>query len=76
MEPTKELADELFRDKVRQARATSPEQRFWEGARLFDHVCRIMTDGIRARHPDASEEEVKKILFRQIEIARKLEQST
>ncbi len=76
MEPTQKLADELFRDKVRQARATPPEERFWESARLFDHVCRIMTDGIRSRYPNASDEEVKRMLFRQVEIARQLEQAT
>ena len=32
MEPTKELADELFRDKVRQARATRPDERMLDGA--------------------------------------------
>ena len=74
MEPTIELADELFRDKVRQARRTSPEERLLDGARLFDHACRVMMDGIRNRYPDASQEEVTRLLFHRMEIGRGLEE--
>jgi hypothetical protein len=74
MPPTQELIDELFRDKVRQARATSPVDRFLDGARLFDYACLVTLAGIRHLHPTAGEADVKKILCNRIEIARQLEQ--
>ena len=73
MQPTKELIDELFLDKVRQARNTPPVERLLNGARLFDFSCRIMCDGIRHQHPDAGPEEVKRLLFERIALSRKLE---
>jgi hypothetical protein len=75
MQPTKELIDELFWDKVRRARTANPVDKFFDGARLFDFVCRIMKDGIRDRFPDASEQEINRRLSEQVAIARKLENS-
>jgi hypothetical protein len=45
MQPTKELIDELYRERVEKARQMSPEEKFFGGARLFDRSCRIMADG-------------------------------
>jgi hypothetical protein len=75
MEPSKPLADELYREEVLRARAMSPEARLLEGARLFDRVCRIMADGIRYQYPDADEQQVQDILRQRLRLARQLEQS-
>jgi hypothetical protein len=75
MEPSKPLADELYREEVLRARAMSPEARLLEGARLFDRVCRIMADGIRHQYPEADEHQVQEILRQRLQLARRLEQS-
>lgn len=76
MEPTQELVDEIYRAKVRAAREMTPEQRFLAGPRLFEWACEITRSGIRAQHPDASEEQVQEMLLRRLEIARRLEART
>ena len=68
--------DELRRDKIRPARTMSEEERLLAGPRLFDYACRIALDGIRNQFPNASETEVREILRRRLEIARRLEQQT
>jgi hypothetical protein len=73
MQPIAQLADELFLDKVRRARATDPAEKLLDGARLFDFVCRIMSDGIRNQFPQADDEEVQRRLIEQLAIARRLE---
>jgi hypothetical protein len=73
MDSVKQLTDELFLDKVRVAKATDPADRFFDGARLFHRVCRTMTDGIRDRFPEASEEEVRQKLLELIAIGKRLE---
>jgi len=74
MQPTKELIDEIYRDRVQRARQMSPEDKFFAGARLFDRSCRIMVDGIRVQFPDADERRVQEILRERLAIARRLEQ--
>lgn len=73
MQPTKELIDELYWDKVRAARAMSPEDKLFSGARLFDFACRITADGIRSQYPDADEARVQEILRDRVALARRLE---
>jgi hypothetical protein len=74
MEPTQELVDALERDKVRQARAMSPADKFIAGARLFDFACSITKSGIRHQHPDADEAEVLRILRERLERAQRWEE--
>ena len=45
MEPTRELIDEIYRERVLRARAMSPEEKFLAGPRLFEMACRITMDG-------------------------------
>ena len=73
MEPTQELIDALFRDKVLAARQMSPDHKFLAGPRLFARSCRIMKDGIRAEHPDADEARVDQILRERLALLRRLE---
>jgi hypothetical protein len=74
MQPTKELIDELYRDKVRIARAMSPEDKLLAGARLFDRSCRIMADGIRSQFRDADECRIQQILRERLALIRRLEE--
>ncbi len=75
MEPTQELFDALFMDKVRQARLMSPAEKLLAGPRLFEQVCRWMMAGIRNEYPDADEQEVQRILTERLELARRLEET-
>ena len=73
MEPSEQLVDELYRDRVLRARETPPEDKLLDGARLFDVSCRIMMDGIRDEPPDAGDERVRDILRERIALLRRLE---
>ena len=73
--PNRELIDELFRERVRAARAMSSEDKLLAGARLFDRACRIMADGIRDEFPDADEDRVREILAERLALNRRLEKS-
>ena len=73
MQPIAQLANELFLDKVRRARAADPAEKLLDGAKLFDFVCRIMSDGIRNQYPQADDEEVQRRLIERVAIARRLE---
>ena len=55
MEPTRELIDDIYRERVCAARAMSPEEKFLAGARLFEEVCERMAAGLRAENPGADE---------------------
>ena len=74
MQPTKELIDELDRERVEKARQMSPEEKFFGGARLFDRSCRIMADGIRSQFPEADEHRVQEILRERLALVRRREQ--
>jgi hypothetical protein len=76
MEPTQELIDDLFRERVLRARRTSPEEKLLQGPQLFDMCCRIMADGIRDQYPEADEQRVQEILAQRIAILRRLENCT
>jgi hypothetical protein len=74
MQPTKELIDQIYWEKVTRARQTPPEEKFFGGARLFDRSCRIMADGIRNQFPDADEQRVQEILRERLALVRRREQ--
>jgi len=73
MAPTRELIDELYRERVRWARETSPEEKLLDGPRLFVFACQIMTDGIRHQHPGASEDQVQQLLTERLALQDRLE---
>ncbi len=74
MVPTRELGQQLYRQKVLAARAMTVEQRLIAGARLFSYACQVTSDGIRSQFPEASEEDVRRILSERLSLARRLEQ--
>ena len=73
MEPTQELIDDLYMDKVRQARMMSDEQKLLAGAELFDYACNISKWGIRNDHPDADEARVLDLLRKRVALGERLE---
>jgi hypothetical protein len=74
MEPSKELIDELYRAKIRQAASMTPEQRFCSGPDLFDMACELMRSGIRMQHPMADETEVDRLLDERLALGRRLKE--
>jgi hypothetical protein len=74
MGPTQEMVDELYREQIRRARATPPEQRLLDGIRLFEFSCRILMDGIRDQNPGADEARVRDLLAQRFDLLRRLEQ--
>jgi hypothetical protein len=74
MQPTRELVDALYREKILQARLMTPEQKLLAGPDLFDLTCRIMSDGIRLEFPDADDARVLQILRERLAIVRQREE--
>ncbi len=75
MEPTQELIDDIFRERVLRARATPPDQKVLDSFRLFEFSVRIMRDAIRNENPEADDEQIQELLMRRFEIARRLERN-
>jgi hypothetical protein len=75
MNPTKEMAQAMYRDRVLRARRTPMAEKLFDGADLFEDVCERMRAGIRGRFPEADESEVQAILLRQVDRLRKVEES-
>ena len=76
MAPNKQLINDLYWEQVRRARAMSGDSKVLEGLQLFDRSCRIMADGIRYQFPQASEQDVLRILRERLALARRLEYRT
>ena len=72
MQPDQQLIDDIYRQKLRAARAMSPEDKLLAGPRLFERSCRIMADGIRSEYPDADEDRVQEILRERLALLRRL----
>jgi len=73
MEPSRELIDALFIDKVLAARQRSFEEKFLAGGELHMAAIERMQAGILMENPEASAEQVAKELQRRIAINRLLE---
>jgi hypothetical protein len=72
MESIKELADEIYRERVLRARRTPIEQKILVGAELFDFACEITRAGIRHQNPGVDEAKVETILRERLALARRL----
>ena len=75
MEPTAELIDELFIDKVIAARKRPIAEKLMAGPQLFAYGCEAMRAGIRMQNPNASPEEVERQLRWRFEVGRRLQES-
>jgi len=68
------LQEMLFRDKVANGRCMAAGDKLFCGVRLFDLVRRRMMAGIRSQHPAWQDAEVSAEFFRQLAIARELDE--
>lgn len=75
MEPTRELIDAIYRDRVLRARRRDPAEKVRDGPCLFDEACERSRAGIRAQHPDADEVRVQELFRRRLAILELLERS-
>jgi hypothetical protein len=73
MDDTKQMADQVFRQRVLRARAMSPEEKFAAGPRLFEYASEITLSGIRNQHPDADELEVRRIFSERLSLRERIE---
>jgi hypothetical protein len=71
----KELADAIYVEKIRRARAMKPTRKMGTGAELFAEVCGRMKAGIRAQFPIADETEVSDLLRRRLDRLEAVEDS-
>jgi hypothetical protein len=76
MEPTQELVDALYREKVLQERKMSPGEKLFAGAELFDLASQVTLAGIRAQFPGIDEQGALRILRERLALARRLEDET
>jgi hypothetical protein len=67
------LADELYRERVLEARQMPPEEKLLAGEELFEYACSITLGGIHNQFPDASEEECAKILEARLDMRERRE---
>ena len=72
MEPTQELLDAIYRDRVLRARQVPPGKKLLAGAELFDQVCDRMRAGLRDENPGADEKTIEELLRRRLDLLRRL----
>lgn len=72
MNPTRQLIDELYLDKIHAARQMSPEQKFFAGPRLFERCRRVVLDGLRHENPDADEQRLNELLQQRLALVRRV----
>ncbi|HLJ10379.1 MAG TPA: hypothetical protein VKU82_04285 [Planctomycetaceae bacterium] len=73
MNPTQELIDQIYRERVLRARRQAPDEKFFAGPRLFERACRLMIAGIRDQFPEADDAQVSAILNERLQLLRRLE---
>jgi hypothetical protein len=67
------LAEDLYRERVVEARAMPPEEKLLAGEELFDYACAITIAGIRNQFPGVSEEESLQLLEKRLELRERME---
>jgi len=68
MEPSEQLIDEIYREKVIRARNMSPGEKILAGPELFDLACEWARAGIRQQHPEAGEPQLLQLLEDRIQL--------
>jgi hypothetical protein len=62
--------DSSTREQIERARQMTPDERFREGLALCNRTFRLMQDGIRHQFPQATPEEVLRILRERLDKIR------
>ena len=65
--------DDSTRQQIERARRMTPDERFREGLALCDRTFRLMQDGIRHQFPQATPQDVARILRERLDIVRAIE---
>jgi hypothetical protein len=73
MEPTSELIDVLYRDKVLRARQMTLQKRVEVGAELSDIGRQMMRESILRENPTAPEAQILQLMRQRLELKRKLD---
>ena len=70
----KALQDSIFLSKVARARKEPMDVKIFDGPRLFDQSCILIRSGIRAEHPNFTEQQVEQELRRYLKIQRVMQE--
>jgi hypothetical protein len=73
MQPTPELIDQLYRERVLHARQMQPEEKLLAGALLFEWACSVTRAGIRQQHPHADENRIEALLEERLALQKRLQ---
>ena len=67
------LAEELYRERVVEARQMAPEEKLLAGEELFDYACSITLAGIRNQFPGVSDAECLGMLEERLKLRERME---
>jgi hypothetical protein len=73
MDPTQELIDDIYREKVLRARRMTPSARIMAGPRLFDYACKMTLAGIRHQYPGTDDRRALEILRERIAKVKRMD---
>jgi hypothetical protein len=73
VEPTPDLIDAIYREKVLRSRRMTPARRIEVGAELSDMGRQMMREAILRQNPVATKEEIHLEMQYRLKLARKLE---
>jgi len=68
------LAEDLYRERVADARVMPAEEKLLAGEELFDYACSITLAGIRDQVPGLSDQECLRILEERLDLRERMEQ--
>lgn len=69
----RKLAEELYCERVAEARQMPPEEKLLAGEELFEYACAITLAGIRDQFRDLNEEECLRILEERLDLRERME---
>jgi hypothetical protein len=67
------LAEELYRERVAEARLMPPEEKLLAGEELFEYACSITLAGIRDQFPGLTEEQCLQVLEERLALRERME---
>jgi hypothetical protein len=67
------LAEELYCERVAEARQMAPEEKLLAGEELFEYACAITLAGIRDQFRGLNEEECLQILEQRLDLRERME---
>lgn len=65
--------EQFFWDHVKASRSISPERRLLDCLDMYDLARTFTLAGIRNQHPDAGEDEIVRLLWERLKIAKHIE---